>query len=119
MLRLWQELLGPGERESNGDVKHSTRPLTLSDSELLDRARMARNGRPFSRLFDQGDWQSDYPSQSEADLALCCHLAFYSGNDPGRMDGLFRQSGLMRDKWLRDDYAERTIARACEMTAEA
>lgn len=38
---------------------------------------------------------------SSADAALCAHLAFWTGKDCERMDRLFRQSALMRDKWDR------------------
>lgn len=52
---------------------------------------------------------------SAADLALCAHLAYLTGNDPARVDALFRRSGLMRDKWdeRRGDssYGQMTIAR--------
>ncbi|MFR4804189.1 MAG: hypothetical protein ACLT98_13270 [Eggerthellaceae bacterium] len=37
--------------------------------------------------------------RSAADMALCSHLAFWCGRDAGRMDRIFRRSGLMRDKW--------------------
>lgn len=80
------------------------------DDDLLDRARTATNGDKFVRLW-KGDWDG-YPSQSEADMALCSLLAFWVGNDPDRIDGLFRRSGLYRDKWDRDDYRERTITQA-------
>lgn len=71
----------------------------LSDRELIDRAMNARNGSAFTALWN-GDI-SDYPSHSEADQALCNLLAFWTGKDAARMDALFRQSGLMRDKWNR------------------
>ena len=46
----------------------------------------------------KGDY-SDYPSQSEADLALCNKLAFWCGNNPEQIDRLFCQSKLYRKKW--------------------
>ena len=101
---------------SNGIAGRATPSFSLRDSELLDRARRAVNGTKFERLWN-GDW-GDYPSQSEADSALCCVLAFWTGRDIGRIDRLFRQSGLMRPKWLRDDYRASTIAAACAMTSE-
>ena len=67
------------------------------DHDLLERAFRARNGGGFQALW-RGDW-TGYPSQSEADLALCSMLAFWTGDDANRMDRLFRQSGLMREKW--------------------
>jgi hypothetical protein len=86
----------------------------LSDAELIERARRAKDGPTFSRLFD-GD-HSSYPSQSEADLALCTKLSFWCGNDGFRIDALFRRSGLMRKKWERTDYRDRTIEKAIAKT---
>lgn len=94
--------------------------LTLEDADLLNRARNARNGAAFSRLWE-GDI-SGYQSQSEADIALCNQLAFWTGRDPQRMDKLFRQSGLMRDKWDRrqsgSTYGALTIQNACQSCRE-
>lgn len=88
----------------------------LLDDELLARAGRARNGALFTRLWTGAT--SDYPSPSEADLALCGLLAFWTRADPEAVDRLFRLSGLMRAKWdeLRgsdgETYGSRTIARA-------
>jgi hypothetical protein len=71
----------------------------LDDKTLLDKAFSCRNGQGFQRLWN-GD-SSGYPSQSEADMALCGSLAFWTGCNPEQMDRLFRQSGLMRKKWDR------------------
>ncbi|MBC8236154.1 hypothetical protein H8E77_41940, partial [bacterium] len=57
-------------------------------------------------------------SHSEADLALCCLLTFWTGGDPDRIDKLFRQSGLYREKWEREDYRDDTINAALELTTE-
>jgi hypothetical protein len=86
-------------------------PVDVADQELLELARRARNGAAFEALF-AGDWQGRYPSQSEADLALCALLAFWTGRDPERIDRMFRASGLYREKWERDDYRQRTIDEA-------
>jgi hypothetical protein len=50
---------------------------------------------------------------SQADLALCNELAKWCGPDHARIDALFRESGLYRGKWEREDYRRRTIALAC------
>ena len=80
------------------------------DAVLLEKARNAGRGT-FAALYDGGG--QGYGSQSEADLALCGMLAFWTGGDLGRMDRLFRASALMRDKWdeRRGDatYGERTL----------
>jgi putative DNA primase/helicase len=83
----------------------------LGDDEILHRAGNAANGEGFKKLY-AGDY-SDYPSQSEADLALCCHLAFWTSNDAERIDRLFRQSGLYREKWEERHYGNgRTYGQA-------
>ena len=85
-------------------------PVDADDHELLERAMAARDGGKFRQLWE-GDI-SGYPSQSEADLALASKLAFWTGGDRARMDLLFRQSGLMREKWDREDYRQSTIEKA-------
>jgi primase-polymerase (primpol)-like protein len=67
-------------------------------NDLLFLIAKSEDADKFQRLYS-GQWQNDYPSQSEADLALCNKLAFWTGKDAGQMNALFRQSGLMRPKW--------------------
>ena len=80
----------------------------LSDDEVITKALNAKNGDKFRRLWS-GNFDS---SHSEADLALCSHLAFWCGGDTAQMDRLFRKSALYRDKWERDDYRENTLSTA-------
>lgn len=88
--------------------------------EIIEKACRARNGNKFDRLW-KGNC-SEYPSQSEADLALCKLLSFWTKKDAGRIDRLFRQSGLFRDKWDKSHfsdgrtYGQGTIATAIEST---
>jgi putative DNA primase/helicase len=88
----------------------------LDDTELIERAGAAANGDKFRRLW--GGDTSGYASHSEADLALCGLLAFWTGPDPERIDRVFRQSGLMRVKCGREDYVRRTAERALEGKTE-
>lgn len=83
------------------------------DHDVIERALQARNGSDFARLWS-GDWQgAGYGSQSEADLALLSHLAYWTDADAAQMARLFEQSGLCRPKWLeRSDYRTRTLTRA-------
>ena len=89
-------------------------PLDLSDAEVIAKAHNARNGAAFAALWN-GD-TSGYGSHSEADMALCNALAFWTGRNAGQMDRLFRSSGLMREKWDRrqsgSTYGALTIAEA-------
>ena len=95
-------------------------PADISDRELLDKAMNARNGGQFKSLWEGSIM--NYPSQSEADQALCNLLAFWTGKDAARMDALFRQSGLMRDKWNRRQsgttYGAITIQKAIASCGE-
>lgn len=72
--------------------------IILDDVRLIERAKAAKDGVDFTSLWE-GNWQTLYPSQSEADLALCGKLNFWCQGDLVRMDRLFRQSGLFRPKW--------------------
>ena len=82
-------------------------------TDILKIARKAKNSDKFIRLFDNGDF-TGYDSQSNADIALCNILAFYSGGDESVVDTLFRQSKLYREKWERDDYRQEAIRKAIE-----
>lgn len=70
-----------------------------SVDDIVRAACIAKNGSLFKALYS-GDF-SAYSSQSEADMAFCNMLAFWCGCDAEKMDAIFRQSGLMRDKWDR------------------
>lgn len=101
----------------------ASRPVpAIEDRARLERAFASKNGQEIKALF-HGVWQDRYASQSEADSALCCHLAFWFGRDPMAIDRVFRLSGLMRPKWDAparggETYGAGTIARAIAITAE-
>ena len=84
---------------------------TLPDAEIITRASNAKNGARFSDLW-AGNWQAHYGSQSEADAALVGSLWFWTGNRDA-VARLFAQSGLMRDKWNRNDYRKNTLDFSC------
>ena len=52
----------------------------------------------FDELYDKGNWQQFFPSQSDADLFLVGRFKFFT-TSKSQVDELFRSSGLMRDKW--------------------
>ncbi|MFQ5770030.1 MAG: helix-turn-helix domain-containing protein, partial [bacterium] len=100
----------------NSDNHKQPQTVSLDDQTIIENAKSAKDGAKFSALWD-GDI-SGYDSPSEADLALCCLLAFWTGGDRDRIDKLFRQSGLYRKKWDREDYREMTINQALEIITE-
>lgn len=76
--------------------------IQLADSELLDKAFRARNGDKVRALYDGA---AVYESQSQADLALCSALRFYT-DDASQIDRLFRSSKLFREKWDERHYGD-------------
>jgi hypothetical protein len=117
-LAAWEAECFPLPPQTNGQrmTVHHTMPNSLGDAALIEKARRVGNGARFSRLWD-GDF-SRYLSQSEADLALCNHLAFWTDGDASHMDTLFRQSGLYREKWDErhgeSTYGAMTIGKALQ-----
>ncbi|MBP2252595.1 primase-polymerase (primpol)-like protein [Halarchaeum solikamskense] len=107
--------------DSAGDAAPSSE-VDLGDEELVEKAMAASNGEKFERLWNGR--LGGYDSQSEADMAFCCLLAFWTGGDQAQMDRLFRESGLLREKWDEVHYAdgstygEKTIERAVQRTSE-
>ncbi len=95
-------------------------PVTLDAQSIIAKAMQSANGEKFSKLYG-GDF-SDFPSQSEADMAFCSMLAFWCGGDTALMDSIYRSSGLMRKKWDRrqsgSTYGALTLKRAAESCAE-
>ena len=117
LVVLHERWLQPPESPAPpASCRFADHPATMPDERLLAKAMGAANGPKFSKLW-QGEW-GGYPSQSEADLALCGQLAFWTGGDEDRIDSLFRQSGLYRDKWDRQHrgdgrtYGELTVKKA-------
>lgn len=95
--------------------------INLSNSELWQKMFRSKNGDAIRSLFTGNLIDNDH---SSSDLALCNHLAFWTGNSASRMDSMFRESDLMRDKWDRihftdtgQSYGEGTIARAIAGTS--
>lgn len=104
--RLWPDEASPSALTQVDAVRPAG-----DDATLIERAMRAVNGGKFQALW-RGDTSLHGGDDSAADLALCCMLAFWTGGDADRVDRLFRQSGLYRPKWEREDYRMVTIRRA-------
>lgn len=103
-----------GEPAPAAEEAQADSSVHLDDDTLIQKARTSKHGAKFSALWN-GDFRA-YKSQSEADLALCGILAFWTGGDAAHVDRLFRRSGLMRPKWNQQtgdrSYGQRTIEKA-------
>ncbi len=90
---------------------------------LFKRIRKSKDDTFFALY--EGKWQDSYSSQSEADIAFCNKLAFWTGKDSAFMGSLFRKSGLMRPKWDEKHfsdgktYGQSLIEKAIESCANA
>jgi hypothetical protein len=96
---LQKMLASKGSAESVFGGKAGVEALWTADIDKLATAYPDQSG---ANPFDH----------SSADAALCQHLAFWTGKDCERMDRLFRQSALYRDKWERENYREPTVMKA-------
>jgi len=112
---LHQRVFGKQGKETT-TLPTSVPGSTLEDGEVVTRIMRSHQAEGFARLWS-GD-RSAYPSASEADLALVGILLFWTGGDVAQTDRLFRQSGLMRLKWLRGDYRDRTLRKALHSRTE-
>ena len=89
----------PAPALPDGDAETGGGLADLDDLALIERAKRSKSGAQFAALWSGNI--TGYQSASEADIALCNALAFWTNKDPARMDRLFRRSGLMREKWDR------------------
>jgi hypothetical protein len=106
---LYNEMKGEG---SSNTILDESVEGHLSDQDLVEMACNAANGDKFTQLC-QGKWDGEYPSQSEADLALISMLVFYT-RDNEQVRRIFRMSQLgKREKALKNNvYLNRTIGLA-------
>jgi putative DNA primase/helicase len=109
-----QEVLGPdwaSARTASPIPAWEPEELTPEDEQAIQERR-DRDER-FDRLW-RGDTSGYDGDDSRADQAFCNTLRNVLGPNPGKIDAAFRKSGLMREKWERFDYRQRTIGTALE-----
>ncbi|CAM4214652.1 hypothetical protein BAMA_02055 [Bacillus manliponensis] len=100
-------------------VSNESNISNLSNSELWERMFNSKNGGAIKDLFCGMLINGDH---SSTDMALANHLAFWTDKDAAKMDSMFRESALVRDKWDKQHssdgftYGEMTIERAISST---
>ncbi|MGG1624393.1 DNA primase, partial [Bacillus subtilis] len=75
----------------------------LSNKEIWERMFNSKNGKSIQDLFNGQLINGDH---SSTDMALCNHLAFWTDKDATKMDSMFRESNLFREKWDRQHSAD-------------
>ncbi|MGH1142119.1 phage/plasmid primase, P4 family [Bacillus pseudomycoides] len=95
--------------------------IKISNDALWERMFRSKNGDEIRSLYNGNLINDDH---SASDLALCNHLAFWTGKSATRMDSMFRETSLIRDKWdvihfadTNETYGERTIGVAISSTS--
>lgn len=113
---ILERYMGRPQKAAQDVPRTPQTPVNLADGEVISKALNARNGAIFAALW--GGDTSAYGSHSEADLALCNMLAYWTGGNAEQVDRLFRASGLIRDKWDRQQsgttYGAQTVQKAVE-----
>lgn len=117
----WNNLIKAGKDSSwNGPTDDDALIQKMLQSKSVASA-FNQNKASFKDLWENNVdmFLKCYPSEaggydeSTVDAALAQHLAFWTGNDAERMKRLMLRSGLVRDKYDREDYLPRTIVTAC------
>ncbi|PGO19086.1 DNA primase, partial [Bacillus thuringiensis] len=95
--------------------------IKISNDALWEKMFRSKNGDEIRSLYSGSLINKDH---SASDLSLCNHLAFWTGKSATRMDSMFRETSLIRDKWdvihfrdTNETYGERTIATAISSSA--
>jgi len=108
--RLHEEVFAQPEPAPASRPPAPSTPIDRDGETILALVEKTAKGRHLL----SGD-MSSYPSQSEADQALC-NLFVAAGASRRQADDLFRRSGLWRDKWDQrrgeKTYGEKTLDRA-------
>ena len=107
LTQLWNDLGG----EEKKQIYEGEEPENESDEKIINKASKATNGERFKALL-LGQWENEYPSQSEADFAFIDILAFYTQNKT-QITRMFRRSALgQRKKAERNDYVNNMIKKS-------
>lgn len=113
---MFKKYLEPKEIEKPSPPPQRRKNISdLSERDLWEKMFNSKRGQEIKSLFDGSLINNDH---SSSDLALCNYLAFWTDRDSNKMDSMFRDSGLMRDKWDRQansdgtTYGQLTISNA-------
>lgn len=98
MQALYNFLFGADKSVPNEIEEPEITALDLSIPDIIKHAEESKIGTRFT-MFMKGGWEQFYNSHSEADMAFANDLAFWTGRDFHKMDTIFRNSSLMRDKY--------------------
>ncbi|AKH98687.1 MULTISPECIES: phage NrS-1 polymerase family protein [Halobacteriaceae] len=128
VYKAWKGAADPAEaaatlsvvdvQEFGGLPSEPSVDVDLSDTAVIERAQYGPASDVFRRLWTGSS--AGYASQTEADVAFCSQLAYWTGGDGEQIERLVRQSDRNRAEWVSlvsEDtlYDERTIEQALEL----
>lgn len=97
-----EKYLGTVEVKKAQEAPETARsPSQLSDEEIIEKAKAAKNGADFSGLWAGDNGRST--SDSGAVGRLLKILAFWT-RDESQIDRLFRRSGMFKNKWANEKW---------------
>ncbi len=107
----WKE--APAPAQPVAAKAQAPAPSHMDDAQVLKRMFTAKSGSKVKALYG-GDLSEHKNDASSGDMALCSHLAFWTGKDAGQMERIWLKSPLgSREKTQkRKDYRDRTIGAA-------
>lgn len=93
--------------------------LDLTDQVVVDKMFKSKGGNAIEKIYN-GDASRHNGDISSADASLCAHLAFWTQKNAQQMERIWMSSPLgQREKTQkREDYRQRTIENAIEVTSE-
>lgn len=98
--RLYNRIFGPPPSSEAQPIAR-VQTTTLAPHAVLQKARQARNGSKFARLYDEGDVGA-YPSVSEGEFALLRMLHFWIGSNEALLEEIFKGSAVYDEaRWCR------------------
>ena len=111
----WKKDLPIRKEENDTPVKQ----VMLTDEDLLEKMFKSKNGEKIKAIYN-GNTSLYGDDESSADMALCAHLAFWTGKDASQMEQIWLKSPLgNREKTKnRKDYRDRTIRKAIDDCTE-
>ena len=82
----------------NPVIQSNNVDLEEISKDIIEIINSSRQAEKFQKLYLYGDTSEYSNDDSSADMALCCILAYYCGEDFELIDTMFRQSKLYRKK---------------------
>lgn len=113
---VYNRRLNSSQEEGREERRERKSTATSTDEQIIGKANSSANGSKFGALYDGNN--TGYNSPSDADMAFCDILAFYT-KDSKQIERIWKNSDRAREKTERTDYRERTVGKAIDRVKES